>query len=365
MIYNVKDYGAVGNGRVDDTVAIQLAVNAAAQTGGTVLAPRGTYLLSASILLLDRVTLTGQGMGQTIFKLVDNYNQSIVGLIRTPFGRGTQYASLRDLTLDGNRDNQTAGQQVGFYCGVAPGQTLSDYDISAYRVEIHHFRDYGFDPHEVVTRLTLTDCIAHHNGLDGFTFDGVQTAIVRGCQSFQNDRHGFNLVTNTAACLISQSLAYDNGGNGFTIQNGSHAAQISSCEARGNRGDGIYCLEVDQNTIFNNLVMANGQYGIRLRGAAQTTIMGNLVRGNSQQENNRYTEILLDDSPLRASTDCMVASNNVICDGAIRSQYGIQETAGTGELLQTRNAFLANRVLGAVTTNFLVSGRSTMLDGNI
>jgi parallel beta-helix repeat protein len=365
MIYNVKDYGAFGNGRNDDTVAIQLAVNAAATTGGTVLAPRGTYIFSASILLPDRVTLTGVGMGQTIFRLADNHSQNMIGMIRTPYGRGTRNVSLRDMTLDGNRDNQTGGQQVGFYCGVIPGQSLSDYDISACRVEIHHFRDYGFDPHEVVTRLTLTDCIAHHNGLDGFTLDGVQNGILRGCHAFNNGRHGFNVVTNSSACLITQSMAYDNGANGFTIQNGSRATQINSCEARGNGADGIYCVEVDQNTLFNNMVLGNLNYGIRLRGSSLTTIMGNLVRGNGQQEADRYSEIMLDDSETRPTTDCLIANNNVISEGLVRAQYGIQETAGNGERLQTRNAFLANRAQGAASTNLVVSGRSTMLDGNL
>ncbi|MGD9502824.1 MAG: glycosyl hydrolase family 28-related protein [Methyloceanibacter sp.] len=44
---NVKDKGAVGDGRADDTAAIQAAIDAVAGTGGTVLVPDGVYMVSA------------------------------------------------------------------------------------------------------------------------------------------------------------------------------------------------------------------------------------------------------------------------------------------------------------------------------
>ncbi len=53
--FNVRDYGAVGDGRAKDTAAIQAAVDAAAAAGGgEVLLPAGTYL-SGSIYLKDNI----------------------------------------------------------------------------------------------------------------------------------------------------------------------------------------------------------------------------------------------------------------------------------------------------------------------
>ena len=47
LVVNVKDRGAKGNGRTDDTKAIQRAINEVAGTGGTVYLPNGTYMVRA------------------------------------------------------------------------------------------------------------------------------------------------------------------------------------------------------------------------------------------------------------------------------------------------------------------------------
>jgi Pectate lyase superfamily protein/Right handed beta helix region len=47
LVVNVKDKGAKGDGRTDDTAAIQAAIDQVAGTGGTVLVPTGTYMVEA------------------------------------------------------------------------------------------------------------------------------------------------------------------------------------------------------------------------------------------------------------------------------------------------------------------------------
>jgi hypothetical protein len=48
LVFNVKSYGALGNGTTDDTAAIQAAYTAAAAAGGgIVFFPAGVYLVAA------------------------------------------------------------------------------------------------------------------------------------------------------------------------------------------------------------------------------------------------------------------------------------------------------------------------------
>jgi hypothetical protein len=63
---NVKDYGAVGDGVTDDTVAIQAAQNSiTSATGGVVYFPPGRYKISSPIIINRHgVTLQGTGRGQ-------------------------------------------------------------------------------------------------------------------------------------------------------------------------------------------------------------------------------------------------------------------------------------------------------------
>ncbi|MBN2313432.1 MAG: hypothetical protein JXM79_05845 [Sedimentisphaerales bacterium] len=58
--FNVRDYGAAGDGRTDDTDAFQKALDVAGQAGGgIVLAPRGNYLFKGHLNIPNAVTLAG------------------------------------------------------------------------------------------------------------------------------------------------------------------------------------------------------------------------------------------------------------------------------------------------------------------
>jgi len=60
LVVNVKDKGALGDGRTDDTAAIQAAIDAIGGTKGTVLVPKGVYMIDAvkkRLHLKDDMTL--------------------------------------------------------------------------------------------------------------------------------------------------------------------------------------------------------------------------------------------------------------------------------------------------------------------
>lgn len=58
--WNVRDYGAKGDGKTDDTAAFQQALDAAGKAGGGVVyAPRGNYLFKGHLVVPNAVTLKG------------------------------------------------------------------------------------------------------------------------------------------------------------------------------------------------------------------------------------------------------------------------------------------------------------------
>ena len=93
-VFNVKSYGALGDGAADDTAEVQAAIDAAeAAGGGVVYFPEGTYLMSAGLTTTEAIALVGDGKQLTILKW--NASGGVThtgGSTATPTGRKVFYA---------------------------------------------------------------------------------------------------------------------------------------------------------------------------------------------------------------------------------------------------------------------------------
>lgn len=93
-VFNVKSYGALGDGANDDTAEVQAAIDAAeAAGGGVVYFPKGTYLMSAQLTSTEAIALLGDGQQLSILKW--NASGGIThtgGSTATPTGRKIFYA---------------------------------------------------------------------------------------------------------------------------------------------------------------------------------------------------------------------------------------------------------------------------------
>ncbi len=59
-VYSVRDFGAIGDGKTDDTAAFQKALDTAAKAGGGIVhAPRGNYFFTCQLNVPSAVTLKG------------------------------------------------------------------------------------------------------------------------------------------------------------------------------------------------------------------------------------------------------------------------------------------------------------------
>ena len=109
-----ENHADITSGVTDAKAAMQAAIDAvAAAGGGVVRLSAKTYLISDSIILKSRVSLQGAGRGATVIKLANGVNKDVVtlenaySLFGTNDSGGAIKWGLRDLTLDGNRLNQS------------------------------------------------------------------------------------------------------------------------------------------------------------------------------------------------------------------------------------------------------------------
>ncbi len=97
--YNVRSYGALGNGTTDDTVALSNAMAAAdAADWSTVYFPTGTYIISRPMKIGNRMRLLGDGRDRSLVKLKDNGPYTTA----TTFWFAGDEVETRGLTLDCN-----------------------------------------------------------------------------------------------------------------------------------------------------------------------------------------------------------------------------------------------------------------------
>lgn len=122
--YNVKAYGAVGDGSTDDAPAINAAVAAAAAAGGGVVyIPANTYALASGIVITaDGIRILGDGRGATILKPVAGANFDVIST-PIPAASGNAgyihyHVGVEHLQIDGSAMSGTtagAGNGVHFY----------------------------------------------------------------------------------------------------------------------------------------------------------------------------------------------------------------------------------------------------------
>ena len=107
QVYNVKVFGAQGDGGHDDREAIQTAVDRAeAGGGGIVYLPHGTYLISTDVQLKSNVSLVGAGRAASIIKPRPGFVSSLEALVTV--GPGVVDCRISGLTIDANNVRRTS-----------------------------------------------------------------------------------------------------------------------------------------------------------------------------------------------------------------------------------------------------------------
>ena len=349
--FDVRAFGAVGDGVTDDTAAIKRAIDACkAAGGGTIEMSAGTYIVRGDpanasrgpIELYSNMTLTGAGIGETVIKLADDFNARINGIVRTAL-ETVDNVLISNLTIDGNRANNT-GHQAGFICGIKEDSGKTQSNITLDAVEARNCTAYGINPHEITTNMVIRNSVAHDNGLDGFVADAVFGGTYANNLAYDNDRHGFNLQNMTRDLVLENNEARGNGSAGLTIQRGDiplesggeppHVRNIlvKGGEYHDNAKEGMLIKLSDAVTVDGASIHDNLRQGVRIEGSINTTVKNSILTNNAQEADNTYDEInirlRLDDAITKTtiySTGTKILDNTIGSTGAVNARYGIRE----------------------------------------
>jgi hypothetical protein len=261
---SVRDFGAVGDGRVDDAPAIQRA----ADKGGTLEFPSGTYLLSRTIDIdlkkTGPIALASRGTARIVMA-----------------GEGAAF------------------RFVGTHQGTAAPNTAKPEVLTRERFPL----------------VEGLEIVGDHANADGIEASGtIQLTVVRSRLS--KLRHGIHLVNRNRNVLIADCHIYDNRGVGVFLDNVNlhqtniSASHISYCAAGGvvSRAGEVRNLHITGCDIESNMTAdapatANVLLDSRGGSIAEVAVTGCTIQHNSTSPDSANIRLLGPGDELRAKSD--------------------------------------------------------------
>lgn len=297
-VCNIVDFGADGTDQLDDTAAIQAAVNAAKAAGGGVIRiPAGTFYANR-VTLSDNIAVRGDDRATSILSTPTNISSTITWVLTTPGTSRVENISLSDLTMYGNQDH---------YAAIGNDQRMKATKLSAVDnllVERCTFEEFqtalliksstnvtvrdclGFDNHGLAysfyacNQVFMENTIAEDSGAQGYGFWNLNSLTLLNCEArrcrwqekFHGKTSGSYTFDGSKQVKVINCLAEDSYAGGWwalsTVDthtaNGTPPVDIAfyDCIARNNAGSGISMRVAGRTTIENCTVTNNGTFGI-------------------------------------------------------------------------------------------------------
>ncbi|OOR10839.1 hypothetical protein BW897_21000 [Bacillus cereus] len=234
---NVKDYGAIGNGRANDTSAFHEAIEQALRLKVPVFVPSGTYLLD-HLNLENGLVILGAGTDNTTLKHTG----------AETFIRNKHTSAIGQLELRGFKAVLNTNTTIGIYLP----------------------RVY----------LTVLDKIDLHAGQ--CTGDGIVFEEGKSHSAFYNTI--MNVSVNGTNRSLKRAFVFKTSANSNRVMNCRVVATQVGCEV-----DTFYTNHIN---IFGN-AFENTDIGVKLNGATGCLVLGNRFENNGSSANGIGVQQLL------------------------------------------------------------------------
>lgn len=248
---NVKQFGVVGNGIVDDTMLLQSALNSGSKR---LFVPRGTYMISSSLNIATNTEIVGEG-NHSILKLVPD-----AGNIDMLLSQDTNKITIRSLKIDANKDFQ------------------SDKLAHTTCLQFHRSDDLTLDNLTVVGSLiegvyvysskdiTLSNILAENNGYtrqdaSGIHIDSCMGGNVLNIITRNNGFHGL-IVSGSQRINFNSIYTHNNGWDGVRVQYDSMYNIFKSIQSYENFRGIYFTTNSNYNQVANSIFNSNEANGL-------------------------------------------------------------------------------------------------------
>jgi Pectate lyase superfamily protein len=257
---DVVDFGAVGDGVTDDTVAIQAALSSAIP-GQTVNLGPNSYVISSDLIVPPGVRLTGPygqrtelGSGTDVAskaKLVmksgftGNAAISVIDKQLGSYANDNASVQIANLNIDGSAATGAFdGIQVNGKCDGLLIENVSIYKAPNCGVRLLQFQRVDTNFYKTIN-FVMTRVVVHNSTSDAFSFNGNTDAVVRDCYTLGSGGEGFILTTSCANMVLANCRSEWSTLNGYHITGswntgtGSGGVLFDGCSTDRNNRNGF------------------------------------------------------------------------------------------------------------------------------
>lgn len=271
-VLDVKDFGAMGDGKASDTAAIQQAIDACSQQGGGIVQIPAGQFVSGTILLKDNVTLR-LATNATLLGSLDIADYQNIDAFQSGNGAGFGFCFIgadgaRNVGIVGAGTIDGRGKEL--LAARPPGNSARPFLVRFVRCDGVSVRDVHLEGPAAWTMHFFQSTNVTANGVkitslglgnnDGMDVDSCRGVRIEHCDIESGDDAICLKTTSTNACRDVWVGDCRLKSHWAAVKFGTESAgnfedvTVTNCQIRDTQGGGIKLLSVDGANVKNVLV---------------------------------------------------------------------------------------------------------------